>query len=71
MDDSKIPMISRDELKTRLDRGDDLTLVEALPPPAYRDGHIPGAINISLGVFETDIANVNLEKDAWIITYCT
>ena len=70
MDDSKIPMISRDELKTRLDRGDELTLVEALPPPAYRDGHIPGAINLP-PIQVRELAPKRLpDKAADIVVYC-
>ena len=70
MDDSKIPMISRDELKTRLDRGDDFTLVEALPPPAYRDGHIPGAINLPSAQVR-ELAPKRLpDKAAEIVVYC-
>ena len=69
MDDS-IPMISRDELKARLDRGDDFTLVEALPPPAYRDGHIPGAINLPPGQVR-ELAPKRLpDKAAEIVVYC-
>jgi rhodanese-related sulfurtransferase len=70
MDDSKIPMISRDELKTRLDQGDDLTLVEALSPPAYRDGHIPGAINLPSAQVR-ELAPKRLpDKAAEIVVYC-
>jgi rhodanese-related sulfurtransferase len=70
MNDSQIPMISRDELKARLDRGDDFTLVEALPPPAYHDGHIPGAINLP-PVQVRELAPKRLpDKTAEIVVYC-
>ena len=46
-------------------------IVDVRAPQTYEISHIPGAINIPLGAFETDIANVSLDKDAWIITYCT
>ena len=46
MPQTKIPLISREELKAKLDRGDDFVLVEALPPPHYREGHLPKAINL-------------------------
>jgi rhodanese-related sulfurtransferase len=70
MNDSKIPLISRDELKARLDRGDDLTLVEALPPPAYRDGHIAGAINLP-STQVRELAPKRLpDKAAEIVVYC-
>jgi rhodanese-related sulfurtransferase len=70
MNDSKIPLISRDELKASLDRGDALTLVEALPPPAYRDGHIPGAINLPSAQVR-ELAPKRLpDKAAEIVVYC-
>jgi rhodanese-related sulfurtransferase len=70
MDNSKLPLISRDELQTRLDRGDKFTLVEALPPPAFRDGHIPGAINLP-PVQVQDLASKRLpDKSADIVVYC-
>ncbi|HEV8177194.1 MAG TPA: rhodanese-like domain-containing protein [Gemmatimonadales bacterium] len=46
MPNPKIPLISREDLKAKLDRGDEFMLVEALPPPSYREGHLPGAINL-------------------------
>jgi rhodanese-related sulfurtransferase len=70
MDDSQIPLVSRDELKARLDRGDPFTLVEALPPPAFRHGHISGAINLP-PVQVRDLAPKRLpDKSADIVIYC-
>jgi rhodanese-related sulfurtransferase len=70
MNDSKIPLISRDELKARLDRGDHFTLVEALPPPAYHGGHIQGAINLP-PVQVRELAPKRLpDKAADIVVYC-
>ena len=70
MNDSKIPLITRDELKVRLDRGYDFTLVEALPPPAYHDGHIQGAINLP-PVQVRELAPKRLpDKAADIVVYC-
>jgi rhodanese-related sulfurtransferase len=70
MNDSTIPLISRDELKAKLDRGDHFTLVEALPPPAYRDGHIQGAINLP-STQVRELAPKRLpDKAAEIVVYC-
>jgi rhodanese-related sulfurtransferase len=70
MNDSTIPLISRDELKAKLDRGDQFTLVEALPPPAYRDGHIAGAINLP-STQVRELAPKRLpDKAAEIVVYC-
>lgn len=40
-------LISRDELKAKLDRGDDFKLVMVLGEWAFRAMHIPGSINVS------------------------
>ncbi|RIK31233.1 MAG: hypothetical protein DCC56_03340 [Anaerolineae bacterium] len=37
----------------------------------YNESHVPNALSIPLEEFETNIANVELDKDQWIITYCT
>ena len=36
-------VITLDELRARLDSGDPVTLVEALPPMYYEQEHLPGA----------------------------
>jgi rhodanese-related sulfurtransferase len=70
MDNGDIPLISREELKASIDRGDLLTLVETLPPPAYRSGHIRGAINLP-PVQVRDLAPKRLpDKTANIVVYC-
>lgn len=38
---------------------------------AYAESHVPGALSIPLDVFEIDIGSVGLDKEQWIITYCT
>jgi rhodanese-related sulfurtransferase len=70
MDDYDIPLISRDELKAWLDRGAKFTLVEALPPPAYRSGHLPGAISLP-PIQVRELAPKRLpDKSADIVVYC-
>jgi len=46
-------------------------IVDVRSKQAYDASHIPGAINIQLGEFETNINGLTLAKDQWIITYCT
>jgi rhodanese-related sulfurtransferase len=70
MENTEIPMISRDELKAKLDRGDDFKLVEALPPPSYHEGHLPGAINIPWQQVR-DLAPKRLpDRTADVVVYC-
>jgi rhodanese-related sulfurtransferase len=67
---NKIPLISREELQAKLDRGDDFVLVEALPPPNYRDGHLPGAINLP-PIQVAELAPKRLpNRTADIVVYC-
>jgi rhodanese-related sulfurtransferase len=41
-----VKTISRNELKEKIDRGDNFVLVETLAPTAYEHAHLPGAINM-------------------------
>jgi rhodanese-related sulfurtransferase len=67
---AKIPLISREELKAKLDKGDDFVLVEALPPPHYREGHLPTAINLP-SIQVRELAPKRLpDRTAEIVVYC-
>jgi len=33
--------ITREQIKKHLDKGDIMTLIEALPPEAFAEGHLP------------------------------
>lgn len=68
--ESQVPRISVEDAKAAFDSGKAI-IVDVRSPDAYKNGHAEGAINIPLGYFETDIVNIPLEKDQWIITYCT
>jgi rhodanese-related sulfurtransferase len=62
--------IDREELKAKLDRGEPVFLIEALPPYQYERGHLPGAINLpSNQVAEMSSAALP-DKSAEIIVYC-
>jgi rhodanese-related sulfurtransferase len=70
MDNREIPLISREELKAKLDRGERFTLVEALPPPSYRSGHLPHAISLP-PIQVAQLAPKRLpDKAADIVVYC-
>jgi rhodanese-related sulfurtransferase len=60
-------VISREELKEKLDRGDEFKLVMVLGDWAYRAKHIPGSLNISR---IQDAANI-LSVDDEIVVYCS
>ncbi len=65
-----IERIARDELKAKLDRGDDVVVVEALPPRYFEDAHLPGAINIPHEEVETLAPKLLPDKAAEIVVYC-
>ena len=63
------PKIKRDELKAKMDRGDDFVLVEALSQKHYRSSHLPGAINLPYE-FVDEAEKVLPDKRAEIVVYC-
>lgn len=62
----RMKLISRDELKTKLDRGDDFKLLMTLGQFAYDAKHIPGSIQCD----SIENAEKNLDKDEEIVIYC-
>ena len=62
--------ITLTELRTRLDTGEPLVLVEALPAMYYAKEHLPGAINIPHDAV-TELAPTLLpDKDVPVVVYC-
>jgi rhodanese-related sulfurtransferase len=62
--------ISRDELKTALDSGTPVTLLEALPEKYYRQSHLPGARLFPHDQARTLAPKLLAEKQARIVVYC-
>ena len=60
-------LITREELKQKLDQGDDLKLVCALRGSAYRAMHIPGSIHVDT----PEAAHELLDRVDQIVVYCT
>ncbi len=65
-----IATISREELKKKIDRGDDFRLVETLPAETYHHAHLPGAINLPPDQVSKMAASVLPDKSADIVVYC-
>ena len=59
-------LISRDELKEKLDRGDDFKLVMTLGEWAFNMAHIPSSLNIN----SLEQAQSLLSLDNEIVVYC-
>ena len=69
MSKEEVATISREELKGKIDRGDEFVLVDTLDEQFYRHSHLPGAINIPLD--EIERAEEALpDKDTEIVVYC-
>ena len=68
--ENAVPRVTVEEAKAALDSGE-AVIVDVRSQAAYDTSHVAGAIFIPLGAFETDIANIDLPKEQWIITYCT
>ena len=65
-----VAVISREELKAKLDRGHPVILVEALPEKYYRHAHLPGAINIPHDQVDALAPRLLPDKTAEIVVYC-
>jgi rhodanese-related sulfurtransferase len=62
--------ITRDEIKSLLDEGRPVTLVEALPEKYWKHSHLPGAINIPHDRTHELAPQLLPDKDALIVVYC-
>jgi rhodanese-related sulfurtransferase len=62
--------ISREELKEKMDRGDDFVLLDTMGPPYYRHSHLPGAVNLPVDEIRERAPELLPEKDAEIVVYC-
>lgn len=62
--------ITRDELKTALDSGAPLTVLEALPEKYFRHSHLPGALLFPHDRASELAATLLPEKQAPIVVYC-
>jgi rhodanese-related sulfurtransferase len=60
--------ITREELKAKMDRGDDFVLLEVLGEESYRRGHLPGAIRLQ----DTSRAPEHLpDRSTFVVAYCS
>ena len=64
------PMISQEQLVTRMNSGEAPPLIDVRSPEEFRAGHIPGAINIPLQEFEQRFDELSAYKDREAVLYC-
>ncbi len=65
-----VETISREDLKSKMDRGDDFVLVETLPEEQYRHTHLPGALNLPPDQVREMAPELLPDKEADIVVYC-
>lgn len=65
-----VETITRDALKARIESGESLILVEALPAKYYADKHLPGAINLPHDLVDSLAARLLPDKRVAIVVYC-
>ena len=66
-------LISRTELKEKVEKSQDLKLVFVLGEPQFRAMHIPGSVNLpcSENLYRTEDALRGLDRDDEIVVYCS
>jgi 3-mercaptopyruvate sulfurtransferase SseA len=59
-----------EEAKAAFDNGT-AVIVDVRSPSSFEVSHVAGALNISLSDIELNPMDLKLDKNQWIITYCT
>lgn len=62
--------IQREELREKMERGDDFVLLEALAPEEFERGHLPGARNLPPDRVEQLASKRIPSKDSEVVVYC-
>jgi rhodanese-related sulfurtransferase len=63
--------ITRDELQSKIEAGDDFVLVDALAPISFAASHLPGAINLPPSWVDDRAAWKLPDLHAEIVLYCS
>jgi rhodanese-related sulfurtransferase len=59
-----------DTVKTRMDRGEKVLLIDVREESEYAKDHLPGAIHLGKGIIERDIEGRVPELNTEVILYC-
>lgn len=62
--------IRREELREKIERGDDFVLLETLSPVSFAAGHLPGALNLPVERVRTGAAALIPRLDSEVVLYC-
>lgn len=63
-------VVTADWLKNALDKHEPIVVVDARIASEYKDGHLPGAINIFDGTFEQEKGRLPVDKNLPLVFYC-
>lgn len=67
---SGVRTVSLDDLKRRIDAGEELVLLDVREKDEHRGGYLPGAVHVPRGFLEMQAESKLPNKDATIIVYC-
>lgn len=72
VDDAKkrVKEVSVDEIKNRLDRGQQFLLIDVREESEFAKDHLPGAIHLGRGVIERDVEERVPDLNAPLVLYC-
>lgn len=59
--------ITADDLKERLDRGENVQVIDIRPERAFRQGHIPGAENLPFDRFAREVEHREWRDDIVVV----
>lgn len=63
-----VPAITREELKEKIEGGDDFVLLEVMGEGSYQQGHLPGAIRAG---DQNAAMEAIPDKNAFVVAYCS
>jgi rhodanese-related sulfurtransferase len=59
-----------DDIKTMLDRGEKITLVDVREESEYAKDHLPGAVHLGKGIIERDVEQQFPDTATPLVLYC-
>jgi rhodanese-related sulfurtransferase len=66
----RVREVSIDDVKGKLDRGEEFLLVDVREESEYAQDHLPGAVHLGKGIIERDIEERAPEVGTPLILYC-
>ena len=66
----RVREVSIDDVKARLDRGEQFLLIDVREESEYAKDHLPGAVHLGKGIIERDIEERVPELSTPLVLYC-